>query len=121
MNNDRLSLLEDCEISKRSVLSYTDAEISKLREFAEVRKEHAAAAHYEGVVKDQDQNRLERSRYANKLFVMECIFIFLLLLLVGLSRYLGLSDAVLIVLITTGLSSIVSIFVFVVRYLFSED
>jgi hypothetical protein len=97
------------------------ARIAEQLALAEVRIANAAASRAEGHVKDQDQNRLERSRYANKLFVMECIFIFLLLLLVGLSRYLGLSDAVLIVLITTGLSSIVSIFVFVVRYLFSED
>jgi antibiotic biosynthesis monooxygenase (ABM) superfamily enzyme len=96
------------------------ARIAEQLALAEVRKANAEASRAEGVVKDQDQNRLERSRYANKLFVMECIFIFLLLLLVGISSYLGLSDAVLIVLITTGLSSIVSIFVFVVRYLFSE-
>jgi hypothetical protein len=117
--NDR-SILDNSITSSSDSPPYTRENIDLWLDVARVRIALAEASRAEGVVKDQDQNRLERSRYANKLFVMECIFIFLLLLLVGLSRYLGLSDAVLIVLITTGLSSIVSIFVFVVRYLFSE-
>lgn len=75
------------------------------------------------------QDRFERKKYAQRTFWFLCIFTGLVLLMVFLCATKGrvcnidfskfhLSDTVLITLITSSLTSIVSIFIFVMKYLF---
>lgn len=75
------------------------------------------------------QDRFERKKYARWTFKFLCVFTGLVLLIVFLCATKGqilmfdfskfhLSDAVLITLITSSLTSIVGIFIFVMKYLF---
>lgn len=77
-------------------------------------------------VLDLKQNRAERTKYAEYTFNFLCWFCAALFFIVFLSGFnahhqangFHLSDSVLITLITTSLSTIVGIFIFVMRYLF---
>lgn len=72
--------------------------------------------------KSRKQDRKERKKYAKKTFVFLSIFTGIILVIVILSaiRSIGftLSDTVLITLITTSFSTVVGIFILVMRYLF---
>lgn len=73
------------------------------------------------------QDIIERKKYANLTFQFLCYFssgLFLLIFLCGvnynsLQKGFYLSDNVLIALITTSLSTITGVFIFVMKYLFS--
>lgn len=77
-------------------------------------------------VEDLKQNRKERTKYAEYTFSFLCWFcsaLFLIIFLSGVNANpqangFHLSDNVLITLITTSLSTVVGIFIFVMRYLF---
>lgn len=81
-------------------------------------------------IRGKKQNRKERKKYAHSTFMFlksYTIILVTIILLSGLNgKYLDLldfskfhlSDPVLITLITTSLGSIVSVFVFVMKYLF---
>lgn len=77
-------------------------------------------------VEDLKQNRKERTKYAEYTFSFLCWFcssLFFIIFLTGvntspMANGFHLSDNVLITLITTSLSTVVGIFVFVMRYLF---
>jgi uncharacterized membrane-anchored protein len=77
-------------------------------------------------VEDLKQNRKERTKYAEYTFNFLCWFcsaLFLIIFLSGVNANpkangFHLSDNVLITLITTSLSTVVGIFIFVMRYLF---
>ena len=76
-------------------------------------------------IADRQQDRLERKKYAARVFNFLVLFTFTVLLIVvlnGLSNWICfyLSDSVLITLITTSLATIVGIFLIVMRYLFKQ-
>lgn len=79
-------------------------------------------------LRSKRQDTDERKKYAHLTFQFLCWFavgLFFLIFLTGveahsLAKGFHLSDNVLITLITTSLSSIVGIFIFVMRYLFSN-
>ncbi len=78
------------------------------------------------ILKNSKQDRKERKRYALFTFVFLCIFTTIILgiiIAIGLSKFthFKLTENVLITLITTSLSTIVGIFIFVMRYLFSKS
>lgn len=74
-------------------------------------------------VYDRQQNRLQRKEYADNIFAFLCVYmLFVFLILIGCGSYhahFGLSDTVLITLITTTTANVIGIFVFVVKYLFN--
>jgi hypothetical protein len=71
------------------------------------------------------QDRLERKSFANKIFILLTCFLFIsmiILFLNGLEAiYFHLSDTVLITLLATTTADVISIFLFVVRYLFRAN
>ncbi len=76
-------------------------------------------------VKNLEQDREERKKYALWTFVFLCSFtstILLIIILSGLSAIIpfSVSENVLITLITTSLTTVISIFIFVMRYLFNK-
>ena len=68
------------------------------------------------------QDRKERKRYANKLFYFLSVFVFIILLIVILSGLdiIKLETSIMITLITTTTANIISIFIYVVKYLFKS-
>lgn len=78
-------------------------------------------------LKCREQDRGQRKRYANCIFVFLCVYmilVFVVLILCGCCDIrFSLNDSVIIALITTTTANIIGIFVFVVKYLFksSED
>lgn len=74
-------------------------------------------------VYDRQQNRIQRKEYADNIFAFLCVYmLFVFLILIGCGSYhahFGLSDTVLITLITTTTANVIGIFVFVVKYLFN--
>ncbi len=76
-------------------------------------------------IKDRTQDREERKKYALWTFVFLCIFTGIILGIIiasGLSELIQfhIANGVLITLITTSLTTVVSIFVFVMKYLFGK-
>jgi hypothetical protein len=76
-------------------------------------------------IKDRQQDRDERKKYAAKTFTFLVCFTFTVLGIViatALDNWICfyLSDSVLITLITTSLATIVGIFLIVMRYLFKQ-
>lgn len=73
-------------------------------------------------LENKKQNRSQRKTYANKLFMLLCVYmalVFLVLFFCGFSLFgFTLSDTVLVALITTTTANVIGIFAFVVRYLF---
>lgn len=69
------------------------------------------------------QNRQQRKEYADNIFTFLCAYmLFVFLIIFGCGSYhthFGLSDDVLITLITTTTANVIGIFVFVVKYLFN--
>ncbi len=76
-------------------------------------------------VEDLKQDRVERKKYALWTFIFLCIFTGIILLIIifsGFSQVLpfSVSENVLMTLITTSLATVVSIFIFVMKYLFNK-
>jgi hypothetical protein len=75
-------------------------------------------------LKGQQQDRDERKDYANKIYILLIIFLFIvfaIIALVGSSRYsFYLSDKVLITILTTASVNVIGIFAIVIRYLFKD-
>jgi len=76
-------------------------------------------------IKDRQQDRIERKKYAARTFTFLIFFTFTVLLIVTLTALdnwicFYLSDSVIITLITTSLATIVGIFLIVMRYLFKQ-
>jgi len=75
-------------------------------------------------IKQLEQDREERKKYAGRSFGLVCGWLLVLGLLMGLQgfRVCGflLSDSVLIALVTSTTASIVAIFVLVTKYLFPQ-
>ena len=71
------------------------------------------------------QDRGERKKFANRIFVMLALFLCAVLLIVFLCAAkcvkFKLTDAVLITLLSTASANVISIFVFVMRYLFNTN
>jgi hypothetical protein len=99
----------------------SDLSLDEMLKLAEVRKGHAEASIIESDVADRVQDRGQRQEYANKIFYLVAIFVISVLLIVVNSRRLGLSDAVIITLVTTSMTTVIGIFVFVAKYLFRTD
>ncbi len=77
-------------------------------------------------LKGLQQDREERKKYAARTFIFLCCFtasIILIIILSGLTEWIKfkISDTVLITLITTSFTTVVSIFVFVMKYLFEKS
>ena len=112
MNRDIDELVS---LSKQEDTKSIEAEISIRKELAE---EELA---------NLRQDREERRKYAKSTFYFLCVFTGIVLGIVILSGFIyfnlsgfNLSDSVLITLITTSFSSVVGIFVLVMKYLFSN-
>lgn len=76
--------------------------------------------------KDRVQDRSERKRYAFRTFLFLCVFTGVILSVViadGFSKIIpfSLSDNVLMILIGTSFASVISIFAFVMKYLFKKN
>jgi hypothetical protein len=72
-------------------------------------------------LKLNEQNRTERKKYAYFIFIFLCIFLFItftIVVLTGINR-LDLDKTVLITLLATTSTSIIGVFLVVVRYLFN--
>ena len=76
------------------------------------------------------QNIHEREKYANRIFILICIFLGFSLLIVILSgiticpcglKYLNLSDAVLITILTTTTANVLGLMIIVINYLFPKN
>jgi hypothetical protein len=76
-------------------------------------------------LKGQEQDRTARDEFSKKIFRLLCCFLFAMFLLLTLSgiecNKFHLSDTILITLITTTTINVISIFVFVVKYLFKAN
>lgn len=76
-------------------------------------------------LKCREQDREQRKRYADYIFVFLCIYMVLVFTVLILCGCCGvgfcLSDSVIIALITTTTANIIGIFIFVVRYLFKSS
>lgn len=70
-------------------------------------------------IKDIEQDRDERKRFSNYIFVFMCLYVFAAIVLVILSgcRILILSDTILVTLLTTALADVIGVFTFVAKYL----
>ncbi len=66
------------------------------------------------------QDRKQRGEYANKIFVLLCAYLGIILLALFLSglRVMNTSDTVLVALVTTATANVIGIFIFVAKYLF---
>lgn len=66
------------------------------------------------------QDRKQRGEYANKIFVLLCVYLGIILLALFLSglRVINTSDTVLVALVTTATANVIGIFIFVAKYLF---
>ncbi len=76
-------------------------------------------------IKDWTQDREERKKYALWTFVFLCVFTGIILSIILLSGFRQctnfiVSEWVLVTLITTSFGTVVSIFVFVMKYLFGK-
>ena len=71
-------------------------------------------------VKDMEQDRVERSKYASSIFGLLCAFLALVLILIAASMPLGLVNPFVLTLLTTTMSTVFGIFLFVMRYLFTR-
>ena len=69
-------------------------------------------------VKDMEQDRVERSKYASRSFCLICAFLAVVLILIAASKPLGLVTPVVIPLLTTTMATVFGIFLCVMRYLF---
>lgn len=72
-------------------------------------------------IRDMEQNRSERSRYAKLSFALICAYLAIVLVFVGCSRLIGLTDPVVITLLTTTTATVFGIFLCVMRYLFPHS
>lgn len=72
-------------------------------------------------IKDRQQDRGERIVFARWTFIFLSVFAGVCLFFVGVTLFRsGLSDAVLITLITTSIATIVGVFSLVMKYLFAS-
>lgn len=71
-------------------------------------------------IKDIEQDRPERKRFSNYIFVFMCAYVLAAIVMVILSGcgVLTLSDTVLVTLLTTALADVIGVFTFVAKYLF---
>lgn len=103
-----------------------DNKVYQLEEGTKLHEEQISILKEELRSKKQDTD--ERKKYADLTFQFLCWFaigLFILIFLTGVNanssaKGFYLSDSVLITLITTSLSTIVGIFIFVMRYLFNN-
>tara|TARA_Y100001960_G_scaffold132604_1_gene140786 strand:- start:232 stop:666 length:435 start_codon:yes stop_codon:yes gene_type:complete len=75
------------------------------------------------VKKDSYQNLRQRKKYANKIYIMLCIwsiFVSSIILLKG-GGFIYLSDNIIITLMTTVFLEIIGLFILVAKYLFKES
>jgi type IV secretory pathway component VirB8 len=75
------------------------------------------------ILESNRQDRLERKRFANKIFWLLIVFLGATMAVVALSGccVLSLSDTVIVALLTTTSANVIGIFVFVVKYLFKAS
>lgn len=69
-------------------------------------------------IEDKRQKRSERKKYADKTFSLISTYLTLVFFLICMCRLIGLSDAVLIALLTTTTTTVIGVFVIVIKYLF---
>lgn len=96
---------------EEGVVNYSDLERVKSLLDINFRKED---------LEGRKQDRKQRGEYANKIFVLLCVYLALVLLALFFSGF-GLTnttDKVLMVLVTTATANVIGIFVFVAKYLF---
>ncbi|MBQ7609076.1 MAG: hypothetical protein IJU76_14095 [Desulfovibrionaceae bacterium] len=92
-------------------------EISKKHAYNEI--SYSKQKHEEDLLNSR-QIRIQRKDYAEKIFYLICVWLAAVVLIVWQSgrRYLWLSDAVLITLITTTTATIIGLMVIVCNYIF---
>lgn len=71
-------------------------------------------------IEDMQQARNLRETYARRLFVLICIWISSVLVFVLFSKFLELSDAVLIALVSGSTANVLGLFYVVAKYLFPD-
>lgn len=71
-------------------------------------------------IQDMEQDRKERRLYALLSFILICIFLITVLVFTAISQRLGLSDPVIITLLTSSMATVFGIFLCVMRYLFRK-
>lgn len=100
------SFLDDISLSEESEVSMEDEEIER-----ENRRED---------LEGKKQDRHQRKIFAGALFAFMCAYMAVALLIVFLCGFsiMGLSDGVLIALLTTTLADVIGVFSFVAKYLF---
>ena len=113
---DLSRLLIELSEEKRAKLSDDDIlRNTKLLEL-DIRKEELVG---------QQQDRAERKKFANKIFALLVVFLFVTLGIVVSSGIKNLcfelSDTIMITLLATTAADIIGIFIFVVRYLFKAN
>jgi hypothetical protein len=106
-------VIGDLTVSAPAVRTWDD--VSKL---AVARKDHAEASIMESNANDRIQDRKQRQKFSDKIYYFMAAFVTAVLILVAFSQYLGLSDLVIVTLVTTSMTTVVGVFIFVAKYLF---
>lgn len=110
----------DCECGCGSINDLDTEEISK-RHVDDIIQQQMRRE--QELILDSQQNREQRKEYAKNIFILVCVWLFILLVVVWQTgtRYLWLSDTVIIALITGTTVNIIALMVIVANYLFPKN
>lgn len=108
---EKILLIDNFTDDKQVVITPQDIEFEHKKVELNIKKEELVS---------NIQDRTERKRYADKLFVFLSVFVAIMLLIVFLNGFniLKLDNSVIITLISTTAANIIGIFIYVVKYLF---